>query len=201
MLNFRARFLVDVATGATLEAHQELEDVAEVSALFPNLGERTVKELFGWGEGHFEDIRQGAIGALFHMIQDWFAEGHVQRNRRTGSSSSTPTRAGPEEACRARRVRRPGTSRSAAPEEDGGALSAIDAFASVIEMIAEARAPTRSSATSTRRSGRWRRLKPRGRAPDSGSPRRRRSRSAAQTTSPWRIVFSVTTRGSMNCSR
>ena len=58
----------------------KLKDIAEVSSLFPNQGELTVKELFGWGKGDYVAIRQRAVGALFHMIQDSYPHGHVERN-------------------------------------------------------------------------------------------------------------------------
>jgi hypothetical protein len=137
MLNW-ARFLVNVATGSTL-TFTKLKDVAEISALFPNLGERTVKELFGWGAGHFEDIRQRAIGALFHMIQDSFAEGHVQRNKKN-EIVEFHAYGGQDEKKHAEHDALGGSwyeSLGDRLKKTGGALSAIDACASVMEMIAE----------------------------------------------------------------
>jgi len=137
MLNW-ARFLVNVATGATL-TFTKLKDVAEVSALFPSMGDRTVKELFGWGKGHFEDIRQRAIGALFHMIQDSFAEGHVQRNKKD-EIVEFHAYGGQDEKKHAEHDTLGGSWYQSLGErlkQTGGALSAIDACATVMEMIAE----------------------------------------------------------------
>ena len=106
MLNW-ARFLVNVATGATL-TFTKLKDVAEVSALFPKLGGRTVKELFGWGAGHFEDIRQRAVSALFHMIHYSCAGGHVERNS-AGEIEQVPRISGQDRA----QARRAGLSSAA----------------------------------------------------------------------------------------
>jgi hypothetical protein len=137
MLNW-ARFLVNVATGSTL-TFTKLKDVAEISALFPTMGEKTVKELFGWGAGHFEDIRQRAIGALFHMIQDSFAEGHVQRNKKN-EIVEFHAYGGQDEKKHAEHDALGGSWYESLGErlkKTGGALSAIDACASVMEMIAE----------------------------------------------------------------
>lgn len=137
MLNW-ARFLVNVATGATF-TFTKLKDVPEIAALFPKLGERTIKELFGWGSGNFEDIRQRAIGALFHMIQDSFAEGHVQRNKQ-GQISEFHAYGGQDEKKHAEHDALGGSwyeSLGDRLKQTGGALSAIDACATVMEMIAE----------------------------------------------------------------
>jgi hypothetical protein len=137
MLNW-ARFLVNVATGATL-TFTPLKEVPEISALFPKLGERTVKELFGWGDGHFEDIRQRAIGALFHMIQDSFAQGHVQRNKKN-EIVEFHAYGGQDEKKHAEHDALGGSWYESLGErlkQTGGALSAIDACATVMEMIAE----------------------------------------------------------------
>ena len=78
MLNW-ARFLIKVAKGV-ITTDTKLKDISEVSSLFSKQGDQTVKELFGWGKGEFVKIRQRAVGALFHMIQDSYAHGHVERN-------------------------------------------------------------------------------------------------------------------------
>ena len=202
MLNW-ARFLVNVATGATL-TFTKLKDVAEVSALFPKLGERTVKELFGWGAGHFEDIRQRAIGALFHMIQEHSrtATSSAQEERDRGIPRLR--RAGREEACRARRARRLLVRVARRPPEEDGRR-------------AQRHRRVRDGDGDDRRGQEHRRDRrpPRQDGLGAGVGREaggagRRIREAqgegeavvpAQTTSPWRIVFSVTTRGSTNCSR
>lgn len=73
-----ARFLVDVITGR-IATTAKLEDVAAVKPFFPDHGKLTIKQLFGWKKGSDVQIRQRAVGALFHMIQDSFAHGHVER--------------------------------------------------------------------------------------------------------------------------
>jgi hypothetical protein len=82
MLNW-ARFLIDVATGRT-PADTRLKDVAGVKDLFPANADWTIKRLFGWAKASDKDTRQRAVGALFHMIQDSYAHGHVERDERTG---------------------------------------------------------------------------------------------------------------------
>ena len=86
MLNW-ARFLVNVATGATLTFTQ-LKDVTEVSALFPTMGERTVKELFAGEKATSKDSPVGDRRALPH---DPGLIGEAMVERRTRSWSSTPT--------------------------------------------------------------------------------------------------------------
>jgi hypothetical protein len=82
MLNW-AGFLIDVATART-PASAKLGDVAAVKSLFPANADWTVKQLFGWAKASDTDTRQRAVGALFHMIQDSYAHGHVQRDEKTG---------------------------------------------------------------------------------------------------------------------
>jgi hypothetical protein len=74
-----ARFLVSVATGRTA-TNKKLGKIPEVSGHFKDMAKRTVKELFGFAKGSDVQIRQRAVGALFHMIQDSYAHGHVERD-------------------------------------------------------------------------------------------------------------------------
>jgi hypothetical protein len=73
------RFLIDVATGRTA-ADSKIEDVAAVKTMFPKDQKRTIKQLFGFGKASDVQARQRAVGILFHMIQDSFAHGHVERD-------------------------------------------------------------------------------------------------------------------------
>jgi len=74
-----ARFLIDVAAGR-ISTDAKLADVAAVKALFPNDQKRTIKQFFGFAKATAVQTRQRAVGALFHMIQDSFAHGHVERD-------------------------------------------------------------------------------------------------------------------------
>lgn len=74
-----ARFLVDVASGAT-PASTMIKDIPSIRLLFPNHQASTVKQLFGWAKASDVQTRQRAVGALFHMIQDSYAHGHVERD-------------------------------------------------------------------------------------------------------------------------
>lgn len=74
-----ARFLVDVAA-ARIPANAKVEDVPSMKPLFPQHQKRTVKELFAFGRASDVQARQRAVGVLFHMIQDSYAHGHVERN-------------------------------------------------------------------------------------------------------------------------
>jgi hypothetical protein len=78
MLNW-ARFLVNVATGR-LSPNTKVKDVAEIKDLFPANAEWSVKQLFVYAKATDVQARQRAVGVLFHMIQDSFAHGHVQRD-------------------------------------------------------------------------------------------------------------------------
>lgn len=46
---------------------------------FPQQATQSISELYGYPAGRPRDIRQRALGILTHLIQDSFAEGHVQR--------------------------------------------------------------------------------------------------------------------------
>jgi hypothetical protein len=133
-----ARFLIKVAKGVIVTTTQ-LKDIAEVSALFPNQGELTVKELFGWGKGDYLQIRQRAVGALFHMIQDSYAHGHVERNS-AGEITEFHAYGGQDEHKHGEYDFLGGSWYQDLGErlkQTHGALSAIDACAAVLQMIAE----------------------------------------------------------------
>jgi hypothetical protein len=137
MLNW-ARFLIKVAKGVIVTTTQ-LKDIAEVSSLFPNQGELTVKELFGWGKGDYVKIRQRAVGALFHMIQDSYAHGHVERNS-AGEITEFHAYGGQDEHKHGEYDFLGGSWYQDLGErlkKTKGALSAIDACAAVLQMIAE----------------------------------------------------------------
>jgi hypothetical protein len=74
------RFLIDVAAGRT-PTDAKIADVPAIKALFPKDQKRTLKELFGFAKATDVQARQRAVGALFHMIQDSFAHGHVDRDK------------------------------------------------------------------------------------------------------------------------
>jgi len=137
MLNW-ARFLIKVAKGV-ITTDTKLKDIAEVSSLFPNQGELTVKELFGWGKGDYVKIRQRAVGALFHMIQDSYAHGHVERDS-SGAISEFHAYGGQDEHKHGEYDFLGGSWYQDPGErlkKTEGALSAIDACAAVLQMIAE----------------------------------------------------------------
>jgi hypothetical protein len=73
------RFLIDVAAGRT-PADSKIEDVPAIKAMFPGTPKITIKQLFGFAKASDVQARQRAVGALFHMIQDSFAHGHVERD-------------------------------------------------------------------------------------------------------------------------
>jgi hypothetical protein len=73
------RFLIDVAAGRTL-TDSKIADAPAIKPMFPNDQTRTIKQLFGFGKASDVQARQRAVGALFHMIQDSFAHGHVDRD-------------------------------------------------------------------------------------------------------------------------
>ena len=136
MLNW-ARFLVKVAKGASPPSRSSR--TCPRSAPVPQAGDRTVKELFGWGKGEFVKIRQRAVGALFHMIQDSYAQGHVERNKK-GEISEFHAYGGQDEHKHAEYDFLGGSWSDTLGErlkQTRGALSAIDACATVMEMIAE----------------------------------------------------------------
>ncbi len=137
MLNW-ARFLIKVAKGV-ITTDTKLKDISEVSSLFPKQGDLTVKELFGWGKGEFVKIRQRAVGALFHMIQDSYAHGHVERNS-AGEISEFHAYGGQDEHKHGEYDFLGGSWYQDLGErlkQTKGALSAIDACATVLQMIAE----------------------------------------------------------------
>ena len=137
MLNW-ARFLIKVAKGVETTT-TKLKDIAEVSSLFPNQGELTVKELFGWGKGDYVQIRQRAVGALFHMIQDSYAHGHVERNS-AGEVTEFHAYGGQDEHKHGEYDFLGGSwyeDLGDRLKQTKGALSAIDACAAVLQMIAE----------------------------------------------------------------
>jgi hypothetical protein len=137
MLNW-ARFLIKVAKGV-VTTDSKLKDVAEVTALFPSQGELTIRELFGWGEGDYLSIRQRAVGALFHMIQDSYAHGHVERDS-SGAISEFHAYGGQDEHKHGEYDFFGGSFWDSFDERVNktmGARSAIDACAVVLQMIAE----------------------------------------------------------------
>ena len=77
-----ARFLVDVAAGR-LSPTTKLKDIPQIASLFPANADWTVKRLFVFEKATDLQARQRAVGVLFHMIQDSFAHGHVQRDPAT----------------------------------------------------------------------------------------------------------------------
>lgn len=137
MLNW-ARFLVKVAKGV-ITTTTKLKDVPEVSGLFKSQGELTIKQLFGWGEGEYVKIRQRAVGALFHMIQDSYAHGHVERDS-AGEITEFHAYGGQDEHKHGKYDYLGGSWYEKLGErlkKTKGALSAIDACATVLQMIAE----------------------------------------------------------------
>lgn len=77
-----ARFLVDVAAGR-ISPNTKIKDISAISGLFPANAEWTVKKLFVFETASDIQARQRAVGVLFHLIQDSFAHGHVQRDPAT----------------------------------------------------------------------------------------------------------------------
>ena len=80
MLNW-ARFLVDVAAGHAPPPTTTLGKIAQVERslrrAWPTARSRSSS---AGAEGSDVEIRQRAVGALFHMIQDSYAHGHVERD-------------------------------------------------------------------------------------------------------------------------
>ena len=74
-----ARVLVDVAASRRSPA-TKIKDIPAIKDLFPANGDWTVKRLFVFEKATDMQARQRAVGVLFHMIQDSFAHGHVQRD-------------------------------------------------------------------------------------------------------------------------
>ena len=81
LLNW-ARFLVDVAA-SRVSPDTKIKDIPAIQSLFPANAEWTVKKLFVFETATDLQARQRAVGVLFHMIQDSFAHGHVQRDPAT----------------------------------------------------------------------------------------------------------------------
>lgn len=77
-----ARFVIDVAAGR-IDGDRRLETIPLTRRLFPATPSATVKRLFGWGGASDRDVRQRAVGILFHLIQDSHAHGHVDRDPAT----------------------------------------------------------------------------------------------------------------------
>jgi hypothetical protein len=77
-----ARFVIDVAAGRT-DGDRRLETIPLTHRLFPSNQSWTIKRLFGWGGASDRDVRQRAVGILFHLIQDSHAHGHVDRDPAT----------------------------------------------------------------------------------------------------------------------
>ena len=132
-----ARFLVDVAAGRT-GTDETLGNIAEVSDRFPDMGDHTVKQLFGFAKGSDVQIRQRAVGALFHMIQDSFAHGHVERDASNEIVEFHAYGAQDEHKHGEYDFLGGGLFEDLGPRIDKtkGARSAIDACADVLEMIA-----------------------------------------------------------------
>jgi hypothetical protein len=81
MLNW-ARFLVGVAAGR-ISPDTKIKDIPAIQSLFPANTDWTIKKLFVFETATDLQARQRAVGVLFHMIQDSFAHGHVQRDPAT----------------------------------------------------------------------------------------------------------------------
>jgi len=131
-----ARFLVNVATGRTATG-KKLGKIPEVGHRFPDMADRTVKELFGFAKGSDVQIRQRAVGALFHMIQDSYAHGHVERDE-SGEISEFHAYGAQDEHKHAEYDFLGGSwYQDLGPRLDKteGARSAIDACAAVLEKI------------------------------------------------------------------
>jgi hypothetical protein len=81
MLNW-AGFLIDVASGR-LSPNTKISAIPAIKDLFPANANWTVKQLFVYANASDVQARQRAVGTLFHLIQDSFAHGHVQRDPAT----------------------------------------------------------------------------------------------------------------------
>jgi hypothetical protein len=132
------RFLIDVATGRT-PTGSKVEDVPAIKAQFPNDQKRTIKELFGFAKATDVQARQRAVGALFHMIQDSFAHGHVDRDA-AGDIAEFHAYGGQDEHKHGEYDFLGGTGKEKLGDRVAktmGAPSAIDRCADVLTLIAE----------------------------------------------------------------
>jgi hypothetical protein len=78
-----ARFLADVSTGQ-IDPDDKVDAHQTPSLLFPAHRDITIKTLFGHETATDAETRQRAAGALMHLIQDSHAQGHVDRDPKTG---------------------------------------------------------------------------------------------------------------------
>ncbi|MEO8687205.1 MAG: hypothetical protein ABI611_03170 [Solirubrobacteraceae bacterium] len=132
------RFLVDVATGRIL-TDSKIEDVPAIKAMFPGIPKHTIKQLFGFAKASDVQARQRAVGALFHMIQDSFAHGHVDRDA-AGDIAEFHAYGGQDEDKHGEYDFLGGTDKEKLGERVAktmGAPSAIDRCADVLTLIAE----------------------------------------------------------------
>jgi hypothetical protein len=132
------RFLIDVATGRT-PPDSKIEDVPAIKSLFPSDQKRTIKQLFGYGKASDVQARQRAVGALFHMIQDSFAHGHVERDA-AGDIAEFHAYGAQDEKEHGKYDFLGGTDKEKLGDRVAktmGAPSAIDRCADVLTMIAE----------------------------------------------------------------
>jgi hypothetical protein len=132
-----ARFLIDVAAGR-VSVDAKLKDTA-VSAVFKGMEEKTVKQLFGFSKASAVQARQRAVGALFHMVQDSFAHGHVERDA-AGDIVEFHAYGKQDEHEHGKHDYLGGTDKEKLGDrlaKTGGASTAIDRCADVLAMIAE----------------------------------------------------------------
>jgi hypothetical protein len=77
-----AGFLLDVSAGRT-KPSESLSEIASVAELFPNRS--TVSDLFVADPLSADiDVRHRAVGALLHMVQDSYSQGHAKRSVQGG---------------------------------------------------------------------------------------------------------------------
>lgn len=79
-----ARFLLDVGT-ARISGDTRLDSLPLTARLFETRSgaDWTIKRLFGSRRASGAEVRQRAVGVLFHLIQDSHARGHVERDPAT----------------------------------------------------------------------------------------------------------------------
>ena len=133
-----SEFLIQVATGS-IGKDTIVKDVASIKDQFSEYDTLTIRQLFVAHEEASEtDIRQRAAGVLLHLIQDSYAEGHVQRDPKTGAIEEFHTYEGQDEDKHAEKdkfVHSKGADLKQIIDDTPGARAAVDHGIQVLMMI------------------------------------------------------------------
>lgn len=131
-----ARFLIDVAANR-IGATTLMKDTP-VKDLFPANADWPVKRLFCYAKGTDLEARQRAVGILFHMIQDSYAHGHVERDGGSGDVTEFHAYGGQDEHKHGDYdYFAKGTDLGDRISKTMGASTGLDRCANVLVMIAE----------------------------------------------------------------